>query len=75
VSQENVDLVQRAYERFLATGTPAVEVFHSDFVWDMSKFRGWPEQRMYPGIEGTRQFLNDWLASWDEWQLELWSFR
>jgi ketosteroid isomerase-like protein len=71
MSKENVDIVRRAYERFLATGTPAVEMFHSDFVWDMSKFRGWPEQQMYPGLEGTRQFLSDWLASWDEWQLEL----
>jgi ketosteroid isomerase-like protein len=70
MSQENVDAVRRGYEHFSATGDFQQEIFDPDFVWDMSTFP-WPEQQVYPGIEGARQFMVDWLAAWDEWQIEL----
>ena len=71
MSQENVEIVRRAFEQFKATGDILTEAFHSDFVWDMSQFRGWPEQQTYPGIEGARQFLADWTESWEDWDLQL----
>ena len=70
MSQENVDTVRRAYEHFRATGDVLPEALDLDFVWDMSKFGGWPERQTYPGIEGARQFLADWSESWEDWEVE-----
>ena len=72
MSQDNVELVRRGYEHFLATG----EFLRPDpeFVWDMSHFRGWPEQQLYEGTEGAERFLRDWLGAWDDWQIEIEAF-
>jgi ketosteroid isomerase-like protein len=70
MSQENVDRLRVAFEHFIATGEFGGE-FAPDFVWDMSTFQGWPERQTYDGIEGARQFMTDWLETWDDWELEL----
>src|SRR4029453_9731721 len=59
----------RGFEPFRAAGDFIVEGVTPDFVWDMSKFEGWPEQQIYEGIEGARAFLRDWLGAWDDWEL------
>jgi ketosteroid isomerase-like protein len=81
MSQENVDIVRRRYEQFAATGGSLTwwtqglrETTTPDFVWDMSKFRGWPEQQTYEGVEGARAFLRAWLEVWDDWELEVEAF-
>jgi ketosteroid isomerase-like protein len=71
MSEEIVEITRRAYERFMATGQFLTEAIHPDFVWDMSTFRGWPERKTYAGIEGAREFMDDWLDAWDDWELEL----
>jgi ketosteroid isomerase-like protein len=71
MSAENVATVKRGYDHVIATGELLMEIAHPDFVWDMSTFRGWPEQKTYEGIEGARQFLSDWTSAWEDWQLEL----
>jgi ketosteroid isomerase-like protein len=71
MSQENVEIARRGYEHFVATGELRAEIVHPDFVWDMSTFRGWPEQQTYPGIEGAMQFIADWTESWEDWDLQL----
>jgi ketosteroid isomerase-like protein len=71
VSKENLELVQRGFAHFRATGDFLDEIVAPDFIWDMSKFRDWPEQQTYEGIEGTRAFLRDWMEAWDDWQIEL----
>jgi len=71
VSQEGLDLIQRGYAHFAATGYLLDENLAPDFVWDMSKFRDWPEQETYEGVEGARAFLRDWTEAWDDWRLEL----
>jgi ketosteroid isomerase-like protein len=71
MSQANVEVVRRGYERFAASGDVDVENTTQDFVWDMSKFSGWPEQQTYEGIDGARSFLRDWTEAWDDWSLEL----
>ena len=73
MSQENVEIIRRGYERF-AAGAGAGGTAAPDFVWDMSKFRGWPEQQTYEGAEGARVFLRDWLEAWDDWELEVEAF-
>jgi ketosteroid isomerase-like protein len=40
----------------------------------MSTFRGWPERQTYPGVDGARQFMADWLAAWEDWDLEVEEF-
>jgi uncharacterized protein len=71
MSAENVDIIRRGYEHFLATGEPAVQFMDPGFVWDMSTFRGWPERRRYEGIEGMREFVADWTDAWEDWRLEV----
>jgi ketosteroid isomerase-like protein len=71
VSAQNVDVVRRAYEHFVAHGDLLAEVIAPDFVWDMSHFDGWLEQQLYPGIDGARKFLADWTEAWDDWTLDL----
>src|SRR3989440_3750090 len=71
MSQPNVELVRSAYESFERSGRFAAHVATVDFVWDMSKFSGWPEQQLYEGPEGAEQFLREWVAAWEDWRLEL----
>jgi ketosteroid isomerase-like protein len=71
MSQANVELVRSAYDSFERTGQFAAHVATTDFVWDMSKFSGWPEQQLYEGAEGAEQFLREWVAAWEDWRLEL----
>jgi ketosteroid isomerase-like protein len=71
MSQENVEIVRRGYEQFVATGRVVGELASPDFVWDMSNFHGWPEQQAYEGIAGAEAFLRDWAAAWDDWELEV----
>jgi hypothetical protein len=71
MSQQNVEIVRRRYEHLAATGDYLAEAHAPDFVWDMSKFRGWPEQQTYEGLEGARVFLRDWLEAWDDWEVEV----
>jgi len=67
----NVDIVRSGYEHFAATGDIRVDIVAPGFVWDMSQFRGWPEEQMYEELEGTREFLRAWAQSWDDWEVEL----
>jgi|SRR5438067_8461801 len=71
MGQANVEIVRAAYESFQATGQFAEQFVTPDFVWDMSKFRGWPEQQLYEGADGARRFLADWLDAWEDWELEI----
>jgi len=71
VSQENVEVVRRAYAHFQATGDLLDELLAADLEWDMSKFGGWPEQQLYRGAGGARVFIGQWVAPWDDYQLEI----
>lgn len=70
MSQENLETVRRGLEHFRKTGDFLDEDFSPEFVWDMSTFRGWPEQKTYEGIEGAREFIRTWADAWDEWELD-----
>jgi len=74
MSQENVEIVRRGFRHFQATGDFLEEIIAPDFVWDMSKFSGWPDQQVYNGVEGARTFIRNWTDPWDEWELEVDSF-
>jgi ketosteroid isomerase-like protein len=74
MSQQNVERLRDGYAYFLANGDFREELFHPDFVWDMSTFRDWPERQTYAGLEGAREFMDDWGEAWEDWQLEVEEF-
>jgi len=74
MSQRNVEIVQSAYEYVQATGRVHAQLVAADFVWDMSKFTGWPERQLYEGIVGAQSFIDDWSAAWDGWQMTFEAF-
>ena len=71
MSEENVETVRRGFEHFRRTGEFLEETTAPHYVWDMSTFRGWPEQQTYEGIEGAREFIRTWTDAWEEWELDL----
>jgi ketosteroid isomerase-like protein len=71
MSEENVEVVRRAYSEFLETGTFAREIAASDFVWDMSHYDGWPEQQVYQGVEAAERFMQEWTSAWVDWELQI----
>ena len=70
MSQENVEVMRRGYERWGATGQIRA---HADLVWDVSKL-GWPDQQVYSGPDGANQFNAEWADAWDDWRLEVEDF-
>ena len=71
MSQENVEIVRSGYEHWKRTGDVLGENFHTDYVLDMSNFRGWPDRQTYRGVEGLRAFLAAWLEPWDDYEFEV----
>jgi hypothetical protein len=71
MSAENVEIIRRGYEEFIATGEPSGERMDPEFVWDMSTFGARPERQAYEGIEGTREFMSMWVGAWEDWRLEV----
>jgi ketosteroid isomerase-like protein len=69
--QQNVEIVRRGYEYFREARDFREDVLGPDFVWDMSTFRGWPEQQTYQGLEGAQAFISDWVEAWDDWEVEV----
>jgi ketosteroid isomerase-like protein len=66
VSQENVEIMRRGYERFRATGEIRAR---PDLVWDVSRL-GWPDQQIYVGAEGANRFNAEWADAWDGWEVK-----
>ena len=71
MSHENVELVRRLHAHRQATGDFLEPLIAHDFVWDMSTFRGWPEQQLYTGLDEARGFIRDWPAAFDDWRIEV----
>jgi ketosteroid isomerase-like protein len=70
----NTEIIRDGFAYFRATRKPAPQILAPKFVWDMSTFRGWPEQQLYEGADGSERFLAAWLAAWDDWVLEAESY-
>ena len=67
MSQENVEIIRRGQEHWMATGEFRAR---ADLAWDVSNL-GWPDQQIYPGAEGARRFIAEWADAWDDWELEV----
>jgi ketosteroid isomerase-like protein len=69
MSQENVDVVRRAWEAWSRGDVDTVfEVFDPAVVWDLTRFEGWPEDAFYHGHAGLRRFFEEWLADWERYE-------
>src|SRR5918994_4574309 len=66
MSPENVEIIRRGFERWMATAEFRAG---ADWVWDVSNL-DWPDQQVYLGDEGATQFMAEWAAAWDDWELE-----
>ena len=75
MSRENVELMRRALEYFQTEGEFLVEVIAPDFVWDMSKFHGWPEQQLYEGVDEARRFIREWTEPFEDWGMDVEAIR
>ncbi len=71
MGESNAQIVERAYARFKESGSPEPSLVGPGFVWDMTHMASWPEQPLYEGREGMRQFLSEWTAAWEDWRMEL----
>ena len=74
MSQENVDALRRAFERFLAGSSDfGGELVDPDVVWDASEMVAPGLSGVYHGREGVAQFWREWLAAWEsvEFRFEL----
>lgn len=70
MSQENVEIVKRGLEVFIATGQFSDQTA-ADFIWDVSTFRGWPDQPVFHGFDGFSEFLSAWIDPYDDWSVDL----
>jgi hypothetical protein len=61
MSQENLDLLRRAFEYVERTGEILPEAVHPDIVLDNTTFRGAIIPGTFVGIEE----VNEWLAEWN----------
>ena len=68
MSQEIVEIVKRVVENFIATDRLTDEVA-ADFIWDMSTFRGWPDQPAFHGFDGFTEFTDAWREPYDDWSM------
>jgi hypothetical protein len=72
MSRENVELVRAAWDAWGRGDLDAVfATYHHDIEWDTTHFEGWPETGVYRGHDGVRKFFDDWLATWDRYEVRL----
>jgi ketosteroid isomerase-like protein len=69
MSEENVEIVRNAVERFKASGEMSPETATTDVAWhDPPDF---PDAKVHFGVEGVIEALGAWANAWSEWQIEL----
>jgi ketosteroid isomerase-like protein len=67
MSQENVEIVRRGFEGFLATGEPVWELTHEHVVVADHDLMDAGE---YRGHAGFTRWLADWASAWSEFTSE-----
>ena len=74
MSQDNVELVQRAFDAFSVGGVEAALPFYSRDVV-MYSVPEWPEDPLYRGHDGARKLTGAWTDNFDEWGWEVHELR
>jgi hypothetical protein len=70
MTQENVELVRRAFEVFLAGKSQFGMESDSEIEWDASELPMPDIGDIYRGPEAVRQWWRQWLAAWETVQFE-----
>ena len=71
MSQENVELVRAAFEKFLAGRSDfGAELLDPEVEWDATGIPVPDISDVYRGPEGVAQFWREWLAAWETVQFE-----
>ena len=66
MSQENVELVQAAFDAYFRGDEPGLlELVASDVV--ITQFPEQVDVRDYHGHEGFREVMSEWVGSWHDW--------
>jgi ketosteroid isomerase-like protein len=69
MSQENVETVKAGSEAWIRGDLDAYfELCDPAVEWDTTNYEGWPEDDLYHGHAGVRLFLEDWRASWEQYE-------
>ena len=68
MSQENVELIQRFYQRYFETGELPWDIV--DEGCELRDHDALDQSGVYRGHEGIRRWLDDWNAAWAEWSIE-----
>ena len=72
MSRENVELVRAAWDAWAKGDLDAVfATYHPEIEWDTTHFQDWPETGVYRRHDGVRRFFEDWLATWDSYEVRL----
>jgi ketosteroid isomerase-like protein len=70
MSQENVEMVRRAYRHVSRTGQLLPEVVHPAFVWDTTMFGGLNPERCV-GVDETNRWLARWIGTFNDWSVDV----
>src|SRR5262249_23458352 len=69
MSQENVEIVRRAWESYQRGDLEAAFAHaHPDYEWDLTRFPEWPDAQLFRGRDAVRRFLEEWRASWEGYE-------
>jgi ketosteroid isomerase-like protein len=70
MTQENLELVQAAFDAYFRGDEPALlELVAADIV--ITQFPEQVDVRDFHGHEGFRQVMAEWIGSWDDWSIEI----
>ena len=70
MSQRDVEIVEEFTRRFAAGDHVVDDYFDPEIVWDTTA-SGLPSAGVYHGHDGVRRFFRDWLAPWDDYEIEV----
>ena len=69
VSQENLELVRRMTDAFLAgNGPAALALMHPDVEFEANAR---PDAGVWRGPDGVRRAIAEWIGTWDDYSLEI----
>ena len=67
-----MELVRAAWDAWARGDLNAVfETYHPEVEWDTTHFEGWPETGVYRGHHEVRRFFDEWLATWDSYEVRV----
>jgi hypothetical protein len=71
MSQENVELLRGAFEKFRAGRSDfGVDLLDPQVEWDATDLGVPDTDEVYSGVDGVQRFWRGWLAAWDAVQFE-----